>query len=374
MPHADRPSFSVLHATIVVVAVAAALGGCGGGGEDPGPGPGLRWPVGGEYYAPEYIADGNHVPAQVIVFDYDGTWTHETDAIPDDEGTWTSQDTGTITLDTGEILETPTNCQSFWFRGSHYYRDEEVYDCFVPGLTNLERCLVGDYMTTVETDTSTAVFEWSYSRSRLYVASSIYEEIGDETVFTHVAYWQILAGTTLDLGPELGTTELDADFWAFHEAARTTPRDLGCDESQLPGGACELTCSSGSACAEYEGWETCCPTQFPSSCPDIHWCYADAADRDAACGDAYYGDPELGCEGAQIWLTLDGRDYCAPTCSASGACPSAADGTAGSCIGTIDDGTEVCGVTCTDIGVSGGQCPYSMTCAAAGGGGGLCVW
>jgi hypothetical protein len=50
------------------------------------------------------------------------------------------------------------------------------------------------------------------------------------------------------------------------------------------------------------------------------------------------------------------------------------DGRAVGCDGVLDDGTQVCMVLCSDVGVTGGTCPGQTTCVALPGGDGVCLW
>jgi len=166
----------------------------------------------------------------------------------------------------------------------------------------------------------------------------------------------------------------------------TTPVEDGCtttmseiDFNLSYSSSCSLSCGSGTVCAADDGHEVCCSSGFPNWCRALNVCFAGAPQRDAACTNGYYGDSSVGCKAGQVAVSITGvtGSFCSPICNGTGsACPSAYNGKAGTCALIASGSTTPnrCALTCTDIGIKGGQCLPSMTCRATASGNGYCLY
>jgi hypothetical protein len=149
--------------------------------------------------------------------------------------------------------------------------------------------------------------------------------------------------------------------------------------AEYSGTACTSACSSDNVCGFDDGKQVCCPNGFPFWCHGLNVCFSSLAERNAACGNAYYGDPGAGCKAGQSAVSIAGTtgSYCAPSCNGTGSsCPTSYNGKAGSCAVT-SSGSSVpnrCILGCTHIGEQGGECLPSMTCRQASNGAGYCLY
>ncbi|HMG57294.1 MAG TPA: hypothetical protein VK601_27530 [Kofleriaceae bacterium] len=359
--------------------------GGGGGGDDPGDDH-PAFLVGGWDHDEGREGYANYADYS-IGFDATGSydWQFGPDLI---RGRWQLRGAQLLLDGTSHPFAVAKNCRVVTLDGKTYLGNTATpVGCpTVPApLSALDKCAVGEF-TTGTANGGTFWFRLADDRTIIefwddpgYTSGgSSYTRVGEFSIDTSSGD---ITMTTPDGKHEARTSVKD-----LVSRTRKGAVETGCDMDafrRLGGGgggsSCPLTCEAGRVCAEDDGFQACCPTGFPSWCRDLNVCFASASQRDAACANAYYGNPAASCEAGQDSLSITGVSgaFCSPTCSGTGAsCPSAYNGKAGTCALFTGGSASPnrCALTCSDIGVKGGQCLPAMTCRAASNGAGFCVY
>ena len=359
---------------------AVVLAGCSSDGEDEGGGGGSTydhpaWLLGGWDHDEGREGYANYADYS-INFAPDGTyiWTYAVSTL---DGDW-RYSAGRLTLGTeSHDFGVSKACRVIGLDGRWYLsRSAKATNCPTTPfpLSAVEKCVVGTYTSGTPNG---GVFKLVFDADRTMVEH--YDDPGytrGGSSYTRAGEWTMRANGEIEMTmPGIGT-EPRASAEGIVAMRRETTVTAGCDMAAFNKAAnvntCDLTCGSGRVCAEYENRESCCPSAAPNVCPDIHWCFADEAERDNVCATSYYGDPDFTCNGGQVAKSFTGLvgDFCAPSCAGGATCPVDVDGDRGTCATT-----GYCVLACSDYGVTGGQCPSTMTCVSYNSGtAGLCLY
>ena len=374
-----RLGFAIGMGVVTVLALAACpsdgeddRGGGGGGSIHDHP----TWLVGGWDHDEGREGYANYADYS-IDFDADGTyvWTYAVSIL---DGTWRYSTIGDLVLD-GEYHRLPVTkaCRVIGLDGRWYLsRAAKATGCpTTPApLSAVEKCVVGTFTSGTPNG---GEFKLVFDADRTMVEH--YDDPGytsGGSSYTRAGEWRLLANGDIEMKMPQADAEVRASAEGIIGMRRAGTVMPGCDMAAFNKAGnvntCDLTCASGRVCAEYENRESCCPSGAPNVCPDLHWCFADEAERDNVCATSYYGDPDFTCNAGQTAKSFQGLvgNYCAPSCAGGTTCPVDVDGDRGTCATA-----GYCFLACSDFGVTGGQCPSTMTCVSySSGTAGLCLY
>ncbi len=314
-------------------------------------------------YAIDFAADGTYI------------WTYAVSIL---DGKWRLASTGDVVLGSDyHPLPVTRSCRVIGLDGKWYLsRAAKVAGCpSTPApLSAVEKCVVGTFTSGTPNG---GEFKLVFDADRTMVEH--YDDPGytsGGSAYTRAGEWKLLANGDIEMKMPQADAEVRASAEGIVAMRRAGAVASGCDMVAFNKAAnvntCDMACGSGRVCAEYENHESCCAAQYPSVCPDLHWCFADEAERDNVCATSYYGDPGFTCNGGQTAKSFQGLvgNYCAPSCANGATCPLDVEGTRGTCASQ-----GYCYLPCTDYGTTGGQCPSTMTCVSYNNGtAGLCLY